>query len=416
MRNLTDSFQNVLNDLITAIPNVVMALLLLILAWIVAAIVRTIIQKGLVKLGLGTALGKTPIVEGKDKADDAIRSIGKIAYYIVFILFIPSILDALNMSSVSEPITNMVNQILGFLPNLLAAAIIIIVGIFVAKLVRMLVFKFLQSLNIDKWFNKVNPDAVDDSASEKSDTLAHLLANILFVIVLIPIIVVALEALHVETISGPIVAVLDQVLMMIPNVLVAIVLLVVGYYIAKFIGAFLTNILKRTGINNVYNVLGVKDANNPGFDMAQVVGVSVKILIILFFTVEALHVLQLEVLNTIGSAIILYLPFLLSALLILGVGIFFGNLLSNLIMKYFNNKLSAILVKYLIIVFAVFMTLNQLRFAPSIVNLAFVLILGSLAVAFAIAFGIGGRDFARKQLERMDQKMNQPADASKSDE
>ncbi|NIK12224.1 mechanosensitive ion channel [Alkalibacillus almallahensis] len=406
MSDLNQSMQSMMNDLIQALPNVIGALLLLLLAWIVASISKAIIQKLLVKAKVGSALEKTPIAESKESADHTLRSVGKIVYYLVFILFIPAILNALNMDGVSEPITNMMDKILGFIPNLLAAGIILIVGYFVAKLVKEIVLKFLQSLKVDDWFNKVNPNKDDQSLEENQDSLANVLANILFIVILIPIITVALEALEISSVSDPIVMVLDQVLALVPNILVAIILLIAGYYIASLVSSLLTNLLNGTGINNIYSSFGIDEANKPNVDLAKIIGTTVKVLIILFFTVEAFNVLQLEVLNKIGSAIITYLPFLISALAILGIGLFVANLLANLMMKYSNSKLSATLVKYTVIVFAVFMTLDQLQFAPSIVNLAFMLILGSLAVAFAISFGIGGRDFAKKQLEKLDEKMN----------
>ncbi|NLB99617.1 MAG: hypothetical protein GX788_08310 [Lactobacillales bacterium] len=67
------------------------------------------------------------------------------------------------------------------------------------------------------------------------------------------------------------------------------------------------------------------------------------------------------------------------------------------------------IVKYIVYVLAIFMTLDQLQFASSIVNTAFLFVIGGLAVAFALAFGLGGREFAKKQLDRLDNKMQEEA-------
>ena len=75
-------------------------------------------------------------------------------------------------------------------------------------------------------------------------------------------------------------------------------------------------------------------------------------------------------------------------------------------MKHVNSPISGKIAKYIIIVFAIFMTLEQIKFASTIVNTAFLLVLGSLAVAFAVAFGIGGRDFARRQLDKLDRSID----------
>ena len=126
----------------------------------------------------------------------------------------------------------------------------------------------------------------------------------------------------------------------------------------------------------------------------------------LFITVEALNVLKLEVLNNIGTAIILYIPLLVSGLLIIILGTLAGYFVESIIVKHVNSPISGKIAKYIIIVFAIFMTLEQIKFASTIVNTAFLLILGSLAVAFAVAFGIGGRDFARRQLDKLDRSID----------
>lgn len=404
MNNISDSFQSMLTQLIQAIPNVIYALLLLLLAWIIAKGVKALITKGFVKMGFHKALSKAPIIQNKEQGEDILSIIGNIVYYLIFILFLPSILNALGMNSVSEPITNMMDRMLSFIPNLIAAAIILVLGVFIARLIKDLVFKFLQSLHIDSWYQKLNPDSAGEAPNQYA--LSNVLANIVYVFVLIPVITMALDALNIQSITEPVTAVLNSVLNMIPNIFVAIILAVLGYYIAKFVGNLLFSVLKGAGIDRIYRAVGLSESEEPSFDLSKVITNVVKFIIILFFTVEALNVLQLEVLNNIGSAILEYLPLLVSALLILGIGFFLANLLDKWIRRYTGSKAFATIIKYVIIVFAVFMTLDQLKFATSIVNLGFLLILGGLMTAFAISFGIGGREFAKNQLSKAEKKMN----------
>ncbi len=421
MNDVNHSFQSAINSLIEAIPNVIVALLLLLLAWIVATVVKGIVVKLSKKAGMHKAMTRSRMVRSEEQGKSVIDSLGKIVFFLVFILFLPSILDALNMRSVSQPITDMVQKFLAFLPNLFAAAIIIAIGYFVARLVKDLVYNLLLSLNIDHWFDRIggsagnsrvqtpnNPQGATNLQAEVKDnkgTLAKIVSNIIFVIILIPIVTIALETLNIETISEPIVSVLNTILNMIPNIFVAIILLLVGYYLAKFVSELLVSLLKRTGISNIYQSLGMQDQPKPKFDLALVIGQVVKVLIILFFTVEALNVLQLDVLNNIGNAIILYLPMLISAMIIIGLALVGGNFLQNLVTKYTNSPFTGATVKYIIIVFAVFMALSQLGFASTIVNIGFLLILGGLSIAFAISFGIGGREFAKRNLERFENKI-----------
>ena len=423
MSDFNHSIQSMWNELLYSLPNVIKALLLLLLAWIIAIAVKNIVQKLFVKWNVHQALARTPMITDEKQGKNVLEGLGKVAYILVFILFLPAILDALHMSSVSGPISNMMSKLLGFIPNLLAATFIIIIGVFLARLLKELFTSFFRSVNLDKWINKIFPiKNTPEQTREMVDaklSLSQVLGNIIYLIVLIPIVTIALEVLNIKTISEPIQSVLNSVLNMVPNIFVAIILVIAGYYLGKVVGKLLTSLLKGTGINQVYSSLGIQQKSSS-FDLANAIGTIVKVVVILFFTVEALHVLQLEVLNTIGSAVILYLPFLVGALLIVGVGLFVANLVSSWMKKYTNSHLSAGILKYTIIIFTIFMALDQLHLASSIVNIAFLLILGGLMVAFAISFGIGGRDFAKKQLAKLENKLESenitnPSDSNNPD-
>ncbi|WP_368653894.1 mechanosensitive ion channel [Ornithinibacillus sp. 4-3] len=398
--DLTFSFESMFDSLLMELPNVIKAILLLLLAWGIAVVAKAIIQKAFVKIGVGKALTKTNLFKDEPEAENLLNQIGKLVYILVFVLFLPSVFNALNMTEVSAPISNMMSQFLNYIPNILAAAIIIIIGVFVAKLVKELFKQFFNTVKLDKLFRKVNPNQVGEEQKAQT-TLSTVLSNIIYIFVLIPFVTIGLEALNIASISNPIQSVLSDVLTAIPNIFVATVLIVVGYYIGKFLGNLLTNLLQGVGISQIFKSLGFGNTTEPKFDLAKALGTLVQIFIVLFFTVEALHIINLEVLNTIGHAVIQYLPFLLSALLILGVGLFLANLVGNWIKNNTNSPLSAILIKSVIIAFAIFMTLDQLHFATSIVNKAFLLILGGLMVAFAVSFGLGGREFAKNTLEKV---------------
>ena len=272
-------------------------------------------------------------------------------------------------------------------------------------------------MNIDKWYDKLNPtnrkvgvtsEAEDVEVAGKAvdrTRLSDVLSKIVFGIILIPVITMALETLAIRSLTEPLVQILNSVMAMIPNIFVAIILIVLGYYIARFIAQILEQLLTSAGINRVYSWMD--DTTNqdlPRFDLAKIIGNIVKILIMIFITVEALNILNLQVLNTIGGAIIAYIPLIISGLIIIGLGIIGGYLIEGLINKYAKSPFTAAIAKYIIIIFAVFMTLEQIRFASTIVNIAFLLVLGGLSVAFALSFGLGGREFAKRQLDKFERK------------
>src|SRR5690625_6477276 len=109
MSDLSHSIITMLEQLFQAIPSIIYAALLLLLAWIISVIVRFIITKGLTKVGVPTAMSKLPVVENPQQGKDILRTIGTVVYYLIFILFLPSFLVVLCMHSVSLSVTHMID-------------------------------------------------------------------------------------------------------------------------------------------------------------------------------------------------------------------------------------------------------------------------------------------------------------------
>ena len=408
MNQLTDlwhSFYGVL-------PSLIGGILLLLAAWIVATLVRKGVTKGLNAVNFDDRLVKWNAVQTEEQGSNMIDMLGQVFYYLVWVLFLPGIFETFGLTTVAAPIQNMLTTALDFLPNLIAAAVLVAVAIVVAQFVRNLVYNLALTLDIDRWIAKLTGQKEEQGTAgtqeTTTNTVANVLGNIVYVLVLIPIITIALETLNIRSISEPIIGVLNTIMAAIPHVLVAIILLAVGIAIAKFVGDLVTGLLRGTGINNLTDNLGVSKPSN--LDLAQVSGQVVAGLIGLFFFVEALNALHLSVLNAIGAAIIAYLPNVVFALIILGLGVIGGQWIGKLITETSGSKWSGRIVQYILTAFALFMVLDQLNFASTIVNTGFMFIIGGLSIAFALAFGLGGREFAKKQLGKLDDKVDEEAD------
>lgn len=312
MSNIIDSFTSVLDKIIGFLPNLIGAIVLLLIAWIIAIIVKKIIVKGLGALGFEAWLQKKGLVDdqgGKSNSDGIVQTFGKLGYFFIFLLFLPPVFDQLKMKAVSMPIKGMMTSMFNFAPKIVVAVIILIVGLFIAKILGTLVKNVLANFKVSR-FNKYVNFGEDKNSID------------------IPV--------------------------------------ATGWIISTLVG--------------------------------------------LFFAVQALNTVNLTVLNKIGDAIIGYLPLVISGAIILALGFIGGNLIAKLLNKSTGNAMLAEIAKYLVIIVSVFMTLDQLHFAKSIVNVAFLLILGAVAVAFAIAFGIGGKSFAEQQLSKFSKKMESKND------
>ncbi|MCO8287129.1 mechanosensitive ion channel [Tetragenococcus halophilus] len=400
-----------LDNLLASLPAIVAGIVLLIVAWIVASILKNILAKGLKKVGFSRLLTKWGMAKSEENANSAIDSLAKVVYYIVWLIFLPGIFESFGVPAIGRPIQSMLDTGLAYLPNIFGAIIILVIGTIVARFARSVVYNLSVAANIDSYVAKfLGTNTEDQEVEEKKDTLASALGGIVYFLIIIPIALIALETLNINTIAEPISSVLNTILAAIPHIVVAAVLLGVGLVLAKFSGQVVGDLLKGTGINKYSKT--IEDNTNMSFDLAKLSGQIVSFVVGLLFFVEALNALQLDILNMVGSAIIAYIPNLIIAAIILVAVFVGGDFVGNAISKATKSGLAGAIFKFALIIFGIFMALEQLDFATAIVQQAFVLILGAAAVAFAIAFGIGGRDFAKRQLDKADQKIDSEKDNS----
>lgn len=387
--------QRMLNSFESMFPSVVTAIILLIVAYVVAVIAKKVVVKGLKLLKLEKYTDKLGVVD--EVTGSSLEFIGKLVFVIVFLMFLPSVLDKLGMQSVSNTISGLVSQFVNYIPNILAAILILVFGVFIARIIRQLIVSILKRFNIDTLQEKAGVGEAESVA------FSTMISYVAYVIILIPIIIAALQTLNITAISQPATLVLDQIFTIIPQIITAVALIVIGTYVARITGKLLTNLLSSIGADTVtQKIIGTDNSKMKGFSLSKAIGEVVKYIIVLLFIVQAIDVIKLDVLHSVGEAIIAYLPFIISAIIIMGVALFFATWVESFMKKkYPKANLTTIIVKAAIIIVAIFMTLIQLDIATSIVNAAFIIILGALAIAFAISFGIGGREFAAKTMEKL---------------
>lgn len=402
-----DYLRNLGNQILSAIPDILAAIVILVLALFVAWLAKFIVAKLLKATKLDDKLNKLEIEQKKGSSTS--DYIGRLVFIIVFILFLPSVFARLGLTGVAEPISRMVTAIVSFIPNLLAAALILFIGFFVAKIIRDLLIPLLRKLGIDRF---QNPKQKADAETELSTSirLSSVVANIVYVLILIPIVIAALEVLKIQAISNPAIAMLNQIFLFIPQIILAIVLIALGAFIARFVGNLLTSLLESVGADKWIRDAMPANAPTIKLSVSKTVGKIVQIVILLFFIVEGLNIIQLQILQTIGAAIIAYLPNALVALLIILAAVFLSNWVEGLIhLRLRNSRGVAVLAKTAILVLALFVVFDQLQIADETINVAFRYAMMGLAVAFALAFGLGGRDFAKHSLRKLSNRADEVA-------
>lgn len=391
---------DLVHTILAFIPAVLKAALILVLAWLVASAVQWLIVQGSKKLNLLHLFYKLRMAKTEEEINSIVTKTGRFAFYLILLLFIPGVLHALNIEGVAQPFAGILASILAFVPKLLAAILIFVIGWFAARIIRNIVVNLLEAAGSERLVSKLKLDKVFEGS-----TLAQFIGNLLFVIILIPVSIAALERLDLRGIADPAISMLQTIMNMIPNILVAIALILVGVWLGRVLGRFVGEYLHRLEFDRVMARMEIGSKAPGSMKPSAIVGYIVQVLVVFFLTVQALHLVGLEFLVRIASAITAYLPNVLAAVLILGGALIVGNIVSKVLKNMLMGRSASILAgfaKYAIYVLAGFMALNQLGIATGIVTTAFTLILGGLALAFGLAFGLGGKDFAKKYLQKFD--------------
>lgn len=376
-------------------PKIVGAVVLLIVAWIVANIVRWIVRRGLSAVGLDKRLATE---ENPDTGRNLIGTLAMIAYWVVFLFFLPMILGTLDLGGALDPINALVGKIFGFLPNLLAAAMILVIGFILAGIVRQVITGLLSSLGVNSLAARVG---LGTSLGEGG--LAGVIGTIVYALIALPVVTAGLNALNLPAVSVPISDMLGKLLGAIPNIFGAALILVIAYFVGKFVCGLVTNILTGIGFNRVPAALGLTGLPAEGTNTASsLAGNLVLVAIMLLAAIEASHILNFALLADIVKQLTEFGGHLIAGLIILCIGLYLAQLAAGLIQKsgMANAGTLATVARAAIIVFVGAMALRRMGLADDIVNMGFSLTLGAVAVAAAIAFGIGGKDFARRLLSR----------------
>lgn len=388
--------ENFLNRLMAGVPDIIAAVILLIVAFVVAGIAKRLVIKALEKLNVDRFTDKLGIKD--ESTGGSLAFIGKLVYIIVFLLFLPGILAKLGMQTAASPITSLLTSLLGYIPNIFAAVIICVIGLFVAKIIKQLLVPLLKRLNVDRIQEKAGIEVAE------SAKLSNVLANVVYILIVLTVVIAALQALSIEAVSIPAINMLNSIFDYLPNILVAIIILVIGVIIAGVIANLLTSILEGVGFDTYLNkAIAKENIEIKDIKASSAVGTLVKTIIIILFVVEAFNVIDLEVLRFVGQSIISYLPLLISAIIIMSLAYLLGTWVAGILeSRSSKGSILGVIAKSAILGLGIIMTLSQLNIAAIIVNAAFIIVMGSVGIAFAIAFGMGGRDFAAKTLKKLE--------------
>lgn len=208
--------------------------------------------------------------------------------------------------------------------------------------------------------------------------------------------------------------VLAQIGQFLVSVLLVLLILIIGWIIARIIKAVTTKILKGVRLDKLSDRVELSNLLEKGgitYTLSELIGVICYWLALLVAFVVAVNAAGLTIAADLLNKVVLYIPNVIAAMFILILGMFVATVLRNIVQTTANNaglpqgKLLSKIIEVIIIAFAVFVALEQLKIGIRITEVTISIILGSMGLGLALAFGLGCKEIAGKYVDNFIDKM-----------
>ena len=423
-----DSFQL---DWGSIVLNLVSAIIILVATWIIASVLKSALSKWLVKI---------PFVQRTDDGGRALAgSLATIVSLLIWLVGLTAVLALFNLDSVLSPLQGLVNGFAEAVPGIVGAGLVFFIGYVLAKVVRQILVTALHAAHFDERVASLGSNAkrVSDAPINRSSTqpaqapqgqaypqqsqpqpgqpqqmaapqqrpaqqrtsVTDIIGNVVFALIVIVVSIAALDVLGVPAISGPATRMLSLFLDALPLIIGAGILLALGVVIANFIVGILEPVLAGLNLDEKLEGLGIERGS---VNAAKVITTIVRVGIILFFAVAAANLLNFAAITRILDNVLSLGGRILFGAAVILAGVFIANLLAKIV----SGTVSHIIRVATIVLFSA-MGLQFMGIADSIINLAFAALVVGGAAAAALAFGLGGRDAAARQLAKLEAKSDE---------
>ena len=381
-------FSNFLNGLAANasnfLPGVLGAIAVLIIGWFLAGVFRRLTLRILKRTNLDNKIFK-----GRSASFSSERFLSKLVYYLILMIVLMVVLEMLGVNNVLEPVKDMVNKFLSFIPNLIAAGIIGFAGYIIAT---------LGSEVVGFASEKIQSFGARVGLSQEMD-LAKIVKQVIFLIIFIPLLITALDTLQLKAISVPATAMLYSIINAIPNILVAILIIALFFIGGRYLKGIAAEILKNIGTDDFSTKVGLSKIIGEKQSLSQLIA-NIGFFFLMFTgIITAVEKLEFARMSTMLNELMEITGQVFFGLVIMAVGSFIASIAYSALNQNKDNAFLAQLARVVVLGLFLAIALRTMGIANDIVNLAFGLTLGAVAVAVALSFGLGGREAAGKQME-----------------
>lgn len=366
------------------------ALAILVVGWVVAKVVSIGTKKVLLKTELDNKLA-AKITGGKAAGVAIEAGVGRFVYWLIMLFVLMAVFESLGLTIITEPINAFLTKIVGFLPQVLAAAVLAAIAWAVASVLRVVVANLLGAFQLDR--------KLGDKAGQEMTkiSLASTLADAVYYLIWLLFLPQIIDALQMEGLS-PVKEMVGQILGFLPSLFGALIIFSLFYVVARIVQRLATNLLAGIGFDRLPESLGVSAFRSGAGSASAIAGYVILAVLLFLGAVQAFQTLGLETVSSLAEQLLAGLFNVLVAVVIFGVGLFLSRVAYRAISPTGQGP-SALLgnvARIAILIFTGAMALFRAGLAQEIVTLAFGAVIVGLALAAALAFGLGGRDEAAR--------------------
>ena len=386
MNYLTQLFDKFTASFGESLSGVIAAILILIIGWFIAGFIKRMTTKLIKKTGVDDKL--------KSSSLKLSSFVGKLLYFLVMIFVFMLALGKLGLTEVLDPIKNLLNGFTNYIPNIIGAGLVAYIGYMLATIVSELVE--LSGDTIKKFTPKLKlPENLD---------VVKILKKVVFIFIFIPLLISAFHILDMKAISEPATSMLSSFFEAIPRIIVATLIILIFVFVGRFVAQLLKELLQSLNIDSLVSKMNMSEYVGTK-SVAKLISNIAYALIVVFGMLTAFEKLEFTQLTEIIDTVLAYAGKILFGIVIIGIGLIISNLFTKALNSK-NNPFVVSIVKISIIAIFLAIGLRSMGIADEIVNLAFGITLGTVALTVVLSFGLGGREAAGKQMGKILEKFN----------
>lgn len=382
-------------------PRVVGALALLAAAWLGSRLARAAALRAAARVRVDERLNSPGLS----------ATLAGVASALVWLLALPALLGTLELQGLLTPVNAMLSRLLAFVPNVIGAAVVLGIGVLVARIAKQVVSGLARAAGSEKLAGKLGL-----AASLGPEGLAGVAGQIVFVLLLLPTTLAALQPLGLDALTQPLSRLFETLINLVPRLLTAALVVGIAVLVGRALANLATAALAASGLDRLPERLGAGPFRVAGRSASELAGGALMLAVVLVAVAQATEILGLPVLTEIVTVTGAALARLAVAAVILVAGVLVASLAARTLEAGTlpNARALGITARVAILFFTGALALRQAGLPAEIVAIAFGAVAGAVAVAVAVAFGVGGRDVAARVLDRVAASFEQPAAAASS--